>query len=161
MAVLTGLLPITTPLALIAFVVAAGFYAYRAHLLQRRRTIASLPARDRLAAVEATLTRFPIDTTNLTSTEKVDLVLAQIRAQAQRFLIGSIVVCVLAVIAGIVSIVSLPSLGKTKEPIAVAPVESHVNRKALLDDCLNRARAANPTTDQMVTAAKECEADAR
>src|SRR5260370_4930863 len=117
---LTGLLPITTPLDLIAFIVAAGFYAYRAHLLQTRRTIAALPAGDRLAAVEATLTRFRIDTANLTSAEKLDLAIAQIRAQAQRFRVRSIVVCALALISAVISIASLPSREQNQRPAEAA-----------------------------------------
>jgi hypothetical protein len=131
MPALTGLLPITTPLALIAFIVAAAFYAYRAHLLQRRRTIASLPDADKLAAVEATLNRFRIDTTGLTNPEKVELAIAQIRAHAQRFLIGSIVVCVLAIIAAIVSVASLPLLERSTPRVTPSPAESHVSPSQL------------------------------
>jgi hypothetical protein len=131
MPALTGLLPITTPLALIAFIVAVAFYAYRAHLLQRRRTITSLPANDQIIAVEATLNRFRIDTTGLKNPQKVELALAQIRAQAQRFLIGSIVVCVLAIIAAIVSLASLPLLEHPTPPVNPPPGESHVGPSQL------------------------------
>jgi hypothetical protein len=113
----------TTPLALIAFIVAAAFYAYRGHLLQRRRTIASLPSGDKIIAVEATLkslNRFRIDTTGLKNPQKVELALAQIRAQAQRFLIGSVVVCVLAIVAAIISVASLPLLQQTGSPANIA-----------------------------------------
>ena len=160
MPALTALLPITTPLALIAFIMAAALYAYRAYLVQRRRMIAGLPANDQLSAIEATLTRFRVDTTNMTSVAKRDLALAQIRAQAQRFLIGAIVICILAVIAAAVSIASLPAQeqnGMARPP----PAASADAQKTKLEDCLKRARASNPTTDQMITAAKSCEADAR
>jgi hypothetical protein len=159
MHLLMTLTPVTTPIALIAFIVAAAFYAYRTSLLQKRKALAGLPASDKIIAVEATLASFRIDTTGLSNAKKFDLAMAQIRARAQRFLIGSIVVCFLAVLTTVVSIVTLLSPVRPPTPSNESARPSTVSAaRAGLDTCLDQAKQRRLTTDQMISAVRACEA---
>ena len=55
-----------TGFGLVAFIVAALLYAYRARLGQRAEIIKSAPAEERLAAIESTAELFRVDLTGLT-----------------------------------------------------------------------------------------------
>lgn len=72
---------IGTGLSLAAFVVAAGLYAYRARLKQRASVIAKMPARDRLAAIDATAEFLRVDVSGLSDRDKHDIVVRQIPSE--------------------------------------------------------------------------------
>jgi hypothetical protein len=57
-------------LSLIAFIVAAGTYAYLAKLRQRARIISSASEKEKIAAINATADRFQLDLSGLNNKEK-------------------------------------------------------------------------------------------
>lgn len=120
MSLLSSVPLVTTPLALLAFAIAVAFYAFRASLVQRRKTIQSLAPTQRAQVLTDTLRLFNIDTTHLTQRQQHDIAMAEIRSRERRFLIISGTVCFLALLFSLTSIIFV--LGpKTSVAEDVAP----------------------------------------
>src|SRR6266705_2734727 len=98
MSLLNGVSLVTTPLALLAFVIAAGFYAYKETLVQKRKTLQTIPAGQRAPMLKETLRLFDVDTSNLTARQQYEIALEQIRARERRFLILSGMICFLSLV---------------------------------------------------------------
>ncbi|TDW31866.1 hypothetical protein EV128_108193 [Rhizobium azibense] len=75
---------VTGGLSLVAFVIAATFYAYRASLKQRRDIILSARPVDRIEAIDRTADFLRIDTTALNQKAKERIILEQIKVRSQR-----------------------------------------------------------------------------
>lgn len=98
---------IGTGLSLVAFVVAAGLYAYRAHLKQRASVIANMPARDRLAAIDATAEFLRVDVSGLSEKDKHDIVVRQLAITARRELMLAGIAIAIALLLGAVAIIAI------------------------------------------------------
>jgi hypothetical protein len=96
-----------TGLSLVAFVVAAITFAYRARLKQRAKIILSAPAKERVDAIAATAEWFRVDVSGLSQARQQQIVLEQIRARTQRNLLVAGVTLFLAVILGVIAIISI------------------------------------------------------
>jgi exopolysaccharide biosynthesis protein len=105
-----------TGLGLVAFVVAALLYAYRARLRQRAEIIKSAPATERLAAIESTAELFRVDLTGLSASQRQAIVLAQIEIRARRELLFAGLALVTAVLLAAVSIVTIVQNGSRVDP---------------------------------------------
>ena len=98
MTLLAGAQMVTTPIALVAFALAVGFYAYKAWLAQRRRLIQSVPQADRAEVVAKTLRLFHVDTGGLSRPQQYTLALEQIRAREDRFRLVAMLLAFLGVL---------------------------------------------------------------
>lgn len=98
---------VSSALTLVAFIVAAGVWAYRKALLQKQWLIRQAPEQDRARLVENTLEFFNVDTSGLTKQEKYQIVMKQINERAVRFKITALVVVIIACLATTVSIYAL------------------------------------------------------
>lgn len=108
---LTAAQSITTPIALVAFALSVGFYAYKAWLGHRRRVIESIPSAERAELVTKTLQLFGVDTAGLSKQQQYQLALEQIRAREDRFRLGAILIAFLAVLlVGVIVFVQRPVL---------------------------------------------------
>lgn len=104
---------VTGGLSLVAFVVAALFYGYRARLRQRTELILAAPKGERVAAIDATADFLRIDTANLTSKQKETIILRQLDVRAKRDQMMFVIAIILAVILGFIAITAMlvPSSG--------------------------------------------------
>ena len=98
---------IGTGLSLVAFIVAVALYAYWAHLRNRATVIAKMPARDRLAAIDATAEFLRVDVSGLTSKDKYDIVLRQLALKARRELMLAGIAITIALLLGTVAIIAI------------------------------------------------------
>lgn len=98
---------IGTGLSLVAFVVAVGLYAYRARLKQRASVIAKMPARDRLAAIDATAEFLRVDVSGLSEKDKHDIVVRQLAIRARRELMLAGIAIAIAALLGAVAIIAI------------------------------------------------------
>ncbi len=124
---------VSSGFTLVAFIVAAGVWAYRKVLLQKQWLIRQAPEQDRARLVENTLEFFNVDTSGLTKQEKYRIVMKQINERAVRFKITALVVVIIACLATGVSIFALsrdrlgdggtgnPTPAQTSTPIVSAP----------------------------------------
>jgi hypothetical protein len=94
-------------LSLIAFIVAAITYAYRAKLQQRARIILGAPEKERIEAIAATAELFKLDLSGLTNKQKQELALAQITARSRRDALIARGTLIVAIILGTIAIVSI------------------------------------------------------
>lgn len=98
-----------TPIALVAFVIAVIAYAYRARLVERRKTIESAAEADRGRLLEATLRDFTtVNTETLTREQRYQLAMRLIEERAAKVRVMAIVAIVSAIILAAV-ILALPS----------------------------------------------------
>jgi hypothetical protein len=109
---------IGTGLSLVAFVVAVGLYAYRARLKQRASVIAKMPARDRLAAIDATAEFLRVDVSGLSDKDKHDIVVRQLAIRARRELMLAGIAVAVALLLGAVAIISIVA----DNPLSPLPV---------------------------------------
>jgi tetratricopeptide (TPR) repeat protein len=109
---------VETGLSLVAFVVAAILWAYRARLTHRAKIIKSAPEQDRLEAITATAEFFRVDVSGLTRAQQTDIVLAQIDARARRHFLWAVVSLVVFVSLAAITMVSIWS-SKTVGPVTV------------------------------------------
>jgi hypothetical protein len=98
---------IGTGLSLVAFIVAAGLYAYRARLKQRASVIAKMPPRDRLAAIDSTAEFLRVDVSGLSEKAKHDIVIRQIGIRARRELLLAGIALLIAVLLGAIAIIAI------------------------------------------------------
>ena len=96
-----------TGFGLVAFIVAALLYAYRARLGQRAEIIKSAPAEERLAAIETTAELFRVDLTGQSSRQRQQIVLRQLDIKARRELLVAATVLVVAILLAALSIVAM------------------------------------------------------
>jgi len=86
---------ITTPVALVGFLVASISIIYLALIRAKRKLIESLPAHQRAGLVDEQLTRYKVEFTNLTAEQKLELVkqAMKTRANGPRFfaVLGAVV----------------------------------------------------------------------
>jgi hypothetical protein len=94
-----------TGLSLVAFVVAAILFAYRARLTNRAEIINSAPEKERLEAIAATAEFFRVDVSGLSRPQQQDIVLRQIDARARRdLLLAGVSLAVAILLAAIAAI---------------------------------------------------------
>jgi hypothetical protein len=74
-------------LSLVAFVVAATLFAYRARVAHCAAIIRSAPEKNRLEAMAATAEFFRVDVSGLTRAQQQEVVLTKIHAYARRDLL--------------------------------------------------------------------------
>jgi hypothetical protein len=98
---------VSSGVTLVAFIIAAGVFAYRSWLQQRERLIKSTAERDRGPIVEQTLEFFAVDTSGLTTKQRYELALEQIKSRERRYLVTAIVIVCLALVAALVVVVAL------------------------------------------------------
>jgi tetratricopeptide (TPR) repeat protein len=111
-----------TGLSLVAFVVAAILFAYRARLKNRAEIIKSAPEKERLEAIAATAEFFRVDVSGLSRAQQQDIVLTQIHARARRDLLLGVVTLIVAVLLAIVATVAiLTSKGTAPSTLVVNP----------------------------------------
>lgn len=127
---------IGTGLSLVAFVVAVGLYAYRARLNQRASVIAKMPARDRLAAIDATAEFLRVDVSGLSEKDKHDIVVRQLAIRSRRELMLAGIAIAIAVLLGAVAIIAILVEKGSSSPKPVAKCykfdpQSGEQRKAL------------------------------
>jgi hypothetical protein len=94
-------------LSLIAFITAAGVVAYVARLKQRAKIIGSAPSKDRLDAIAMAAEFFPVKSSNLSSEQQREIVLAQIKMRARRETYVAAVCLLASLLFAIVAIVAL------------------------------------------------------
>lgn len=98
---------VTGGLSLVAFVVAALFYAYRASLKQRTDMILAAPPAQRVAAIERTADFLRFDTTALSEKQKERIILEQLKIRARRDQMAFAVALILAVLLAIIALVAM------------------------------------------------------
>ncbi|MDP1626613.1 hypothetical protein [Parvibaculum sp.] len=98
-----------TGLSLVAFIVAAFLFAYKARLENSARNIESAPAADRLEAIAAMAEFFRVDLRNLRPEEQKEIVLAQIKHRGRRDLMSGIVAIIVAALLAAVTIIAIES----------------------------------------------------
>ncbi|MGO4441473.1 hypothetical protein [Rhizobium sp. RAF56] len=116
---------VTGGLSLVAFVIAAIFYAYRASLKQRRDIILSAPPADRIEAIDSTADFLRIDTAALNQKAKERIILEQIKVRSERnymiFFASLFFGLILAVIALVTILRPEPSPAPAPAPVATVP----------------------------------------
>jgi hypothetical protein len=108
-----------TGLSLVAFVVAAILFAYRARLKNRAEIIKSAPEKERLEAITATAEFFRVDVSGLSRAQQQDIVLTQIHARARRDLLLAVVTLIVAVLLAIVATVAILAPNSPAKPPAL------------------------------------------
>lgn len=109
---LAGAIPyVTSGLSLIAFVVAALFYSYRARLRQRTSIILSAPKDQRIAAIEATADFLKIDTSGLSGKSKETIILRQLEIRSRRDQMMFVVALVVAILLGLMAVITISNQG--------------------------------------------------
>jgi hypothetical protein len=98
---------VETGLSLVAFLVAAILWAYRAHLTHRAKIIKTAPEQERLEAIATTAEFFRVDVSGLTRAQQTDIVLAQIDARARRHLLWAVMSLVVFVLLAAITMVSI------------------------------------------------------
>jgi tetratricopeptide (TPR) repeat protein len=96
-----------TGLSLVAFVVAAILFAYRARLIQRAELIKSAPEEERLEAIATTAEFFRVDVSGLTRAQQQEIALTQIHARARRDLLLAGVSLAVAILLAAIAITSI------------------------------------------------------
>src|SRR6266542_6584667 len=96
-----------TGLSLIAFIVAAALFAYRARLKQRALIIEKTPHEERVKAIAATAEFFNVDVAGLPAKQQQQIVLAQIRLRARRELLFALVSLAVAILLAVIAIVTI------------------------------------------------------
>jgi hypothetical protein len=107
---------VSSGVTLVAFLIAAGVYAYRSRLHQQAKLIESASEADRGKIVEQTLEFFAVDTAGLSKSQRYDLAVQQIRSRERRYFVGAILVFGLAVVAGVIVGVAVIMDPKTPKP---------------------------------------------
>jgi hypothetical protein len=90
-----GIQYVTSALSLVAFIAAAASFAIALKSKEKARLIEKANPADRTELIRAELEFFQVDTENLTREKQFQVAMEQIRARSRRFLITSLVVCVL------------------------------------------------------------------
>jgi hypothetical protein len=101
-----------TGLSLVAFVVAAILFAYRARLKHRAEIIKSASGKERLEAIATTAEFFRVDVSGLSRAQQQDIVLTQINSRARRDLLLAVVTLIVAALLAIVATVAIKSDGR-------------------------------------------------
>src|SRR5712671_4217944 len=114
-----------TGLSLVAFVVAAILFAYRARLKNRAEIIKSSPEKERLEAIAATAEFFRVDVSALSRAQQQDIVLTQIHARARRDLLLAVVTLIVAVLLAIVATAAILA-SKPPGPATVVEVSTGI-----------------------------------
>jgi hypothetical protein len=104
-------------LSLVAFIVAAILYAYRAHLRHQAEIIKSAPEKDRLEAIATAAEFFRVDVSKLEPAQQAQIVVTEIEARTRRDLLRAGIAAIVAVLLAIVAIVAMYS-----------PVPDHPNQ---------------------------------
>jgi hypothetical protein len=107
---------VTTPITLIAFVVAVSAWLYRARIFERKRLIETAKTEDRAELVLAVLKTYPIPCDNLTRDQKFELLKKLVQQDANRFRTIAIVAVLISILTAAVLGLALvaPSIGITK-----------------------------------------------
>jgi hypothetical protein len=124
---------ITTPLALLAFIAALAFYAYRTRVAERRRVLETAPPRDRAALVEKVVRDFTIlNTESLTSEQKYQLISDELKNRTRRFSIAATVAVViaLALAATIVVLAIISRTSKAQPELTSSQAQLPVDRRS-------------------------------
>lgn len=98
---------ITSGLTLVAFIAITLLKAYETYLKNRFRLIKATPKKDRGKLVNQTLVLFPVDTKDLSSSQKSEIILEQIKANQEKTRTIAIVIVILAIIFGCVAFFSI------------------------------------------------------
>src|SRR5713226_7054590 len=96
-----------TGLSLLAFVVAAILFAYRARLKSRAEIIKSAPEKERLEAIATTAEFFRVDVSGLSRAQQQDIVLTQIHARARRDLLLAGVSLAVAILLAAIAVAAI------------------------------------------------------
>jgi hypothetical protein len=107
-------------LSLVAFIVAALLFAYRARLRHQATMIQSAPGKDRLEAIAVTAQFFRVDTKKLSPKQQEEVIIAQITARSRRDLILAVMAVVIAILLASVAVVAIfhPQTAPYAESIA-------------------------------------------
>lgn len=85
---------VSSGLTLVAFITAAGIWAYRQRILQKERLIRLAPEEKRAELVDRVFEAVNIDTSRLNRQHRYELALRLIESRARRFYISAIVVTI-------------------------------------------------------------------
>jgi hypothetical protein len=94
-------------LSLVAFVVAAALFAYRARLRHRAEIIRSAPEKDRLEAIAVTAQFFRVDTSSLSPKKQEEIILAQITSRSRRDLMLGIICVIVALLLASIALAAI------------------------------------------------------
>jgi hypothetical protein len=108
---------IGTGLSLVAFVVAAALFAYRARLKHREAVIGKMSPRDKLAAIDATAEFLRVDVSGLSAKDKHDIVVRQLAIRARRELMLAGIALAIAILLGVVAVIALWQPEANKTPV--------------------------------------------
>jgi hypothetical protein len=86
---------VTSALSLLAFFAAAVTYGVSKRAEAARKLIETAPEQDRAELIRAQSEFFDVDTSALSPDQALEVILAQIRARAERYRIGAMVICAL------------------------------------------------------------------
>jgi hypothetical protein len=129
---------VTGGLSLVAFVVAAFFYAYRANLKNRLGLILAAPPKDRRRAIEQTAAFLKIDTSTLSGAAKERLILEQLKIRANR---DKMVFYAAILIASMLAIIAIITIIRQDNPPQKISERDVIQR--LTDDICNRGVLEN------------------
>ena len=93
--------------SLVAFVVAAIFYAYRERLRSHAEIIRSAPEKDRLEAIATDAEFFRVDVGHLSTEAQSEIVLEQLRISSQRNLFLFVSFIVIAIVCGSIALAAI------------------------------------------------------
>ncbi|TIM15512.1 MAG: hypothetical protein E5Y67_07150 [Mesorhizobium sp.] len=146
---LTNALPyVTSGLSLIAFIVTAVFFAYRAKLRSKAKIIEQAPSKDRLRAIGAAAEWLGVNILDVPEDKRYDLIMRQIKQRERRDVILGIVSLGIAVVVGWVAVTSVEG---TPLPPPSSPAESRRDALLLGYDaaiCLGLTVQGQDTTQQ-------------
>jgi hypothetical protein len=106
---------VTTPITLIAFVIAVSAWLYRIKISSARKLVETANPKDRAELVLATLETYHIRNDNLTPDQKFDLMKKVIQVRANQSRLIALVAVVVAVLTAIVLAAALLAHGARKE----------------------------------------------
>ncbi|PBB31251.1 hypothetical protein [Mesorhizobium sp. WSM3882] len=146
---LTNAVPyVTNGLSLIAFIVAAISFAYRAKLRSTVKVIEQAPSEDRLRAIGVAAGWLGVDLRDVPEHKRYDLIMREIKQRERRDIILGIVSLGIALVIGWVAVTSMAG---TRAISAPSPVESRRDALLLGYDaaiCLGLAVQGQDTTQQ-------------
>jgi hypothetical protein len=107
---------VSSGLTLVAFLIAAGVWAYRQRLIQTERLIKSASEEQRAGLVEKVFENVSVDTSALTREQRYQLAIRLIEKRSHKFTISAIVIVVIAIITAVLAGFAISRQSTNSEP---------------------------------------------
>ncbi|QKD03519.1 hypothetical protein [Mesorhizobium loti] len=149
---------ISTWVSLLAFLVAAGVYAYRSRLNAAIEMVKQASAQERGDVVLAIAERFSVETAGLTQKQRTDIVIKQLEIRARRDMMILAAFVIVAVLAALITIVALlrPS-GGSNSGRADATIHYKICIGEIAEKCPSETIHLACGTDEQAWAKSKCQ----